>query len=160
MSHALKGALLAGLAERQADREEARRDAAARRRELVAEVGARLLPKRAGPRGVMRRVVVESPYAGDTARNVTYARRAIRDCLERGEARIASHLLFTQPGILRDEIAEERALGIEAGLVWMEVAQMVAFYCDYGFSNGMKDALEVAKRRGCAIVHRRIGENP
>lgn len=35
----------------------------------------------------MRRVIVESPYAGDIEKNVTYARAAIRDCLSRGEGR-------------------------------------------------------------------------
>lgn len=47
---------------------------------------------------VMRRVVLESPFAGDVERNVRYAKACIRDCLSRGEAPIASHLLFTQPG--------------------------------------------------------------
>lgn len=42
----------------------------------------------------------------------------MRDCLERGEARIASHLRYAQPGILRDGVPEERRLGIEAGFAW------------------------------------------
>ena len=70
----------------------------------------------------MRRVIVESPYAGDVATNIAYARAAVRDCLMRGEAPIASHLLFTQPGILDDDVADERRLGIEAGLSWLDVA--------------------------------------
>lgn len=47
---------------------------------------------------MMRRVIVESPYAGEVEANVTYARACVRDCVLRGEAPIASHLLFTQPG--------------------------------------------------------------
>jgi hypothetical protein len=39
-----------------------------------------------------------------------------------GEAPIASHLLYTQPGVLRDEIPEERRHGIDAGLAWGAVA--------------------------------------
>jgi hypothetical protein len=66
----------------------------------------------------VRRVIVESPFAGDIEANVIYARAAVRDCVLRGEAPIASHLLFTQPGILDDNVPEERALGIEAGLAW------------------------------------------
>lgn len=66
-------------------------------------------------------VIVESPYAGDVDANVTYARRALRDCLERGEAPIASHLLYTQPGVLDDTVPEQRALGIAAGLAWRNV---------------------------------------
>ena len=47
----------------------------------------------------MRLVILESPYAGDVAANVKYARRCVRDSLSRGEAPIASHLLYTQPGM-------------------------------------------------------------
>jgi hypothetical protein len=57
-----------------------------------------------------QRVIVESPYAGDIVRNITYARRAVRDSVLRGEAPIASHLLFPA-GILDDDIPKERALG-------------------------------------------------
>lgn len=65
----------------------------------------------------MRRVIIESPYAGDVELNAQYARECLRDSLTRGEAPIASHLLYTQPGVLDDAVPRERALGIEAGLV-------------------------------------------
>jgi hypothetical protein len=85
----------------------------------------------------MRRVIVESPYAGDIERNVRYARAAVADCIKRGEAPIASHLLFTQPGVLDDSKPEERKLGIEAGYAWWSAAQAIIFYEDLGWSNGM-----------------------
>lgn len=44
-------------------------------------------------------VIVESPYAGDVERNTAYARAAVRDCLMRGEAPFASHLLYMAYGI-------------------------------------------------------------
>ena len=56
----------------------------------------------------MRRVILESPYAGSVEENVAYARAAVRDSLLRGESPIASHLLYTQPGILRDGVPDER----------------------------------------------------
>ena len=59
----------------------------------------------------MIRVILESPYAGDIERNVAYARMAVRDSLAKGEAPIASHLLYTQEGILKDEVPEERQWG-------------------------------------------------
>lgn len=71
----------------------------------------------------MRKVVVESPYAGNVERNLAYARACLHDCLLRGEAPIASHLLYTQPGVLDDDRPEERKLGIEAGLVWGALAR-------------------------------------
>jgi len=76
----------------------------------------------------MRLVIVESPYAAPTPegieRNVAYARAALADCLGRGEAPYASHLLYTQPGVLRDEVPEQRRLGIEVGLAWCDVAML------------------------------------
>ena len=85
----------------------------------------------------LKLVIVESPYAGDIKANVEYARAAMRDSLSRGEAPIASHLLYTQPGILRDEVEDERQLGIDAGLAWRRVAELAAFYVDRNWSGGM-----------------------
>lgn len=93
----------------------------------------------------MRRVIIESPYAGDTKANVIYARAAMYDSLHRGEAPLASHLLYTQPGVLDDLVPEERKLGIEAGYAWLRRAELVAFYIDRGWSKGMLDALKVAR---------------
>lgn len=105
----------------------------------------------------MKLVIIESPYAGDVERNVEYARRAMADSLSRGEAPIASHLLYTQPGILDDDKPEERALGIAAGLAWRTVATFAAFYIDRGCSPGMKAALDTYRRDGIPVVIREIG---
>jgi hypothetical protein len=62
----------------------------------------------------MKRVILESPFAGDVERNLRYARAALRDSLHRGEAPLASHLLYTQPGVLLDaDGTEGMAQGIE-----------------------------------------------
>jgi hypothetical protein len=66
----------------------------------------------------MKLVILESPYAGDVETNTTYARACVRDSLSRGEAPLASHLLYTQPGILRDDVPDERQRGMDAGLAW------------------------------------------
>lgn len=104
----------------------------------------------------MRRVIVESPYAGDVERNVAYARAAIADCIRRGEAPIASHLLFTQPGILNDADPEERQRGIDAGHAWLSVADGVVFYVDLGWSSGMKAARDRCDRSGLHVELRHI----
>ena len=104
----------------------------------------------------MIRVILESPYAGDIERNVKYARMAVRDSLSRGEAPIASHLLYTQEGILKDEIPEERQWGIDAGLAWKEVAVKHVFYIDYGYSRGMEYAKQYATTNHIPIEERRI----
>ena len=104
----------------------------------------------------MIRVILESPYAGDIERNIKYARLCVRDSLSRGEAPIASHLLYTQEGILNDNIPQERQLGINAGLAWKEVATKHIFYIDYGYSKGMEYAKQYATKNHIPIEERRI----
>ena len=106
----------------------------------------------------MKRVILESPYAGDVKKNTEYARKCMHDCLMRGEAPFASHLLYTQPHVLDDDIPEERELGIKAGFVWGEVADAVVVYIDYGISGGMQKGLERAKKSGMQIECRRLFE--
>jgi hypothetical protein len=102
----------------------------------------------------MTPVIIESPYAGDIDANVEYARRAMRDSLSRGEAPIASHLLYTQPGILRDEDPRERQWGIDAGLIWGDLAVKTVIYVDRGISTGMRFAINYARCNGRVIVYR------
>lgn len=105
---------------------------------------------------IMKRVVIESPYAGDIDRNIEYARLCVRDSLCRGESPIASHLLYTQEGILNDNINEERNLGINSGLSWLSVADLHVFYIDYGISEGMLFARSYSERCGISIEFRKI----
>lgn len=100
--------------------------------------------------------VIESPFAGDIEANIHYARLAVRDSLLRGEAPIASHLLYTQNGILRDEVAEERRLGIDAGHAWLLSAHQVAVYQDRGISKGMELGIARAKHMGVTVVYRSL----
>lgn len=104
----------------------------------------------------MKRVIIESPYAGDVERNLTYARNCIAHSLSLGESPIASHLLYTQPGILDDKIPSQRKLGIAAGLAWLGVAEDHVFYTDLGWSGGMLAAKEDAENHGMVITERKI----
>lgn len=104
----------------------------------------------------MRLVIIESPYAGDVERNVRYARAAVRHSLSLGEAPIASHLLYTQPGILDDNIPAERQQGIDAGLAWRAVTQLSAVYVDFGWSTGMKYGAAAARAAGVEVQEREI----
>lgn len=104
----------------------------------------------------MRRVILESPYAGNIECNVLYARACLRDSLRRGEAPIASHLLYTQPGVLRDEDAAERKLGIDAGLAWGAVADATIVYTDLGVSRGMRHGIDNAEQAGRPVEYRQI----
>lgn len=109
----------------------------------------------------MRLVVLESPFygagtyhEGDVEGNMTYAQECLLDCLKRGEAPIASHLLHTQ--VLNDENKEHRATGISAGRAWIRVADAVVAYIDKGISKGMQQALNVAAVWEVPIEMRRL----
>lgn len=118
----------------------------------------------------MRLVIVESPYAPknvmdplDFARKLAlheaYARAAMKDCLRRGEAPYASHLLYTQKGVLDDTISAERSLGIEAGLAWGKKADATVVYEDLGISGGMMLGIATAKAERRPVEMRRLGDN-
>lgn len=109
-----------------------------------------------------RRVILESPYASKEphilARNEAYARAAMRDCLMRGEAPYASHLLYTQPGVLIDGDPEQRKLGIEAGFAWRKDADATVIYTDLGMTPGMELGFNDAKKIGRPVEIRSLDD--
>jgi hypothetical protein len=104
----------------------------------------------------MKLVIIESPYAGDLERNLTYAFRAMLHSMSRGEAPFASHLQYTL--FLDDKDPIERKLGIECGHAWMEQADLVVVYQDLGISPGMEIGIKRALNLGIPIEYRFIGE--
>ena len=104
----------------------------------------------------MKKVILESPYAGNIEENIAYARLCVRDSLLKGEAPIASHLLYTQQSILNDAIDIERQQGIDAGLAWLKVADLHVAYIDKGISNGMKYGINAANKAGLITEYRKI----
>ena len=107
----------------------------------------------------MKRVIIESPYAGDVRTHVAYAKLCVLDSLARGESPYASHLFFTQPGLLDDTDPGERLKGIRAGLAWGEVADLVAIYTDHGVTDGMRLGLRTHRANGVPVVFRKVGQN-
>jgi len=101
----------------------------------------------------MRRVIIESPYSSGTVisipavveRNIRYLRACLRDCVLHGESPYASHALLAQEGVLRDEIPDERSLGIKAGFAWRPGSFASLFYTDLGWSGGMRYAQQDAE---------------
>lgn len=108
----------------------------------------------------MTLVILESPYKGenwkDTEKNLEYARKCMKDCFKRGEYPFASHLLYTQDGILDDKNLAERKLGILAGLEWGKHAEKTVVYVDLGISEGMKKGIEAAGVVGRVVEIRRL----
>lgn len=104
----------------------------------------------------MRLVIVESPFAGDVEANLTYGRACLKDCLARGEAPFASHLFYTQEGVLDDDKPEERVHGIEAGLAWAKRAEATIVYTDLGISKGMEQGIQHANACGRLVEYRKL----
>jgi hypothetical protein len=104
----------------------------------------------------MQLVLIESPYAGDVTLNIKFARACMRDSLNRGEAPFAMHLLYTQAGILDDDIPEESNWVIEAGFAWAEYATLSAVYTNLGITPGMELGIQKAKEAGRRVEYREL----
>lgn len=103
----------------------------------------------------MKRVIIESPYAGDRITNERYLLDCMRDSLSRGEAPFASHLLYT--AVLEDANPDERKLGVEAGFAWGEAADYVVVCTDRGLTRGMVAGIERASKARQPVVYRSLG---
>lgn len=102
-------------------------------------------------------VVIESPLAGDVERNVRYVKACIRDSLLRGEAPMASHGLYAQPGVFDDANAEERKTGMEAGWAYYHVPGVrCVVYTDLGHSRGMDAGIAYALSLGVPVEDRTL----
>jgi hypothetical protein len=108
----------------------------------------------------MKRVLIESPFAAPTpeqhAEHIRYARACLKDSLQKNEAPLASHLLYTQPGVLDDTIPHERQWGIDAGVEWYKVAEACIVYTDCGISKGMQYGIAKAKELGISVEYRTV----
>jgi len=106
----------------------------------------------------MTRVILESPYRGGDSEKITenkvYACLCLSDSLDRGESPMSSHLLYTQ--VLDDTDPEQRAIGIEAGQAWYEVAEYCVVYTDLEISDGMKEGIKFAESKGLTIRYRKL----
>lgn len=94
-------------------------------------------------------VCIESPLAGDFAKNIAYARAALRYCLEQGVSPYASHLLL--PQVFDDLDAEQRERGIAAGLAMGDLCEARWFFMDLGMSSGMQASWDRESER--AVIH-------
>jgi hypothetical protein len=96
---------------------------------------------------------IESPYAAQSEdlmlTHILYARMACSWAIKQGYSPYASHLLYTQPGILNDDKPEERALGFELATAMVKkCADVSLFFMDLGESSGMKYGRELALKEG------------
>lgn len=101
-------------------------------------------------------VVIESPYAGDHASNIAYARLCLLDSIRRGEVPLMGHLLYTQ--VLNDTDPAARELGIDlhAKLI-KNFAQKLVVCTDRGISRGMQFGIDVATSLKIPVHYRTLG---
>lgn len=107
----------------------------------------------------MPRVLLESPFAGDIARNTEYAARCVVDLMmHHHKAPMASHLLYTR--VLNDHVPEERQLGIDAGLAYGAHANESVIAVDRGVSRGMIYGVQRAEQDGRALSFHTLSADP
>lgn len=88
-------------------------------------------------------VYICSPYRGDTARNIEYAKELTRAAVAAGYAPITTHLYLTQA--LNDDNPEERRVGMAAGAEILHCCRYILVGGRYGVSEGMKVEIRQAK---------------
>lgn len=116
-------------------------------------------PEESTPRCLyMRRINIESPYAGDVEENIKYARRCIQSVINQGDSPFASHLLY--PQCLNDKDPAERRLGMKCGFEWMYVAHQSVLFVDRGISDGMKQGEKEAERWFVPLAYKRLDPLP
>ncbi len=106
-------------------------------------------------------IIVESPFAADNEKvskiYAAYLDACLKDCLLNGHSPFAAHGLYTRPGVLDDNDPEQRALGINAGFYWREVANYTIFFTDFGWSKGMIAAKNHCERLSLPYMCAKLG---
>lgn len=94
--------------------------------------------------------IIESPYAGDVARNKAYLQLCIRWCDDRNMTPYASHQMLTDAFDDTDPVQRER--GILLGWAMTEaligIGAKVLFFTDLGWSPGMNRMRDRLDARG------------
>ena len=103
----------------------------------------------------MKLIYVASPYAGDVARNVEYAKQACRTVMESGHCFIAPHLMY--PAVLNDMVPAERQAGIEMGLTLLHRCDELWAFGPV-VSSGMQAEIAEAERLRIPVRRMEVAE--
>jgi hypothetical protein len=111
------------------------------------------------PHQAPRRVIFESPFAGDMQSNTEYAAQAITKLImQEGVAPMASHLLYTR--MLDDTDGQERNIGIDAGLAYGQHAHSTIVALDRGMSTGMRYGIKNAEAANRPLTFLTLSGDP
>lgn len=94
-------------------------------------------------------VYICSPYRGDKARNIAYARELLKRALSAGTSPICPHLYL--PQILDDDKPEERAQALRVGRELLKYCDVVMVGARYGISEGMQAEIDLATNLGIEV---------
>lgn len=97
----------------------------------------------------MRRVILDTPYAGWSWPLLSYAQQCMMDCLRRQEAPMVSYLLY--PPMFGPE-------GMDAGLSWEQAAEAWVVYVDMGMTHNMRKSIERGYALGRSVEVRCLRE--
>lgn len=96
-----------------------------------------------------------SPYHAETdeefEKHIEYAQELTRQVLLNREFPVTVHLYMTQ--CLREEIVDERNIGLNAGKEILKHCGKMLVGCRCGISEGMKMEIELAERYGTEIEY-------
>jgi len=73
------------------------------------------------------------------------------DLIQKGEVPMVIHLLYTQ--VLNNQDPDDRTLGIDLGMQWLQRADYTVVYKDLGISSGMRYGIKRAIDKGNPIVY-------
>lgn len=91
----------------------------------------------------MQQVFICSPYRGDIDHNTKVAQDAGRLAAKTGYVPVIPHLMY--PQFLRDDLPDERILGIQLGAELLKASDMM-WLIGNKITKGMKFELEIAKK--------------
>jgi hypothetical protein len=97
-----------------------------------------------------KRVFVCSPYSGDVERNTEIARILCLRLIDEGLVPFAPHLIY--PEVLGSEDIPLRSTGIECGLEFLTVCDLLIAYTGNGITAGMQIELDAAAKFGIPVI--------
>lgn len=110
--------------------------------------------------GKRKKVVIETPYSSEDVtmiqRHLKYAKLCLEDSLNRGEAPLMGHILYS--AVLNDRVAVSHDIGFISHLSWIDVCDLLVVYTDYGISPAMQAAINQAKLKSRLTEYRMLGK--
>lgn len=108
----------------------------------------------------MKRVYIASPCRGNGNGGVDTYQRYLKQCLEHsislGEAPYAPHAYLPKLVGCNDNVEAERRKGLDIGLKFLVVCNLLAIYTDYDITEGMQAEWDYAKAHKIPYVIRKI----